>query len=216
MKGSAAEQEPYPAAPLQYDVRLDKPHYTHLKPRMQVQLILNRVHETEDEILMLSGRVDTEPRDQDGLPTMAFTCDEGEDENEYAERAVRTMAHHFFGVTLDRTYLLKLGTLTGATGVYVRNHVFWYVQRTHEVWVREDWFLSGTHVTWERHMVPPQPSHRDREQLMLLWGLVRERQSVTRDWHLRGFGTHRVRSRPVRRQAHHQYSVCVVLRDEEV
>jgi len=93
---------------------LDKPHYTHLK---QVQLILNRVHETEDEILMLSGGVNTEPRDQDGLPTMAFTCDEGEDENEYAEQAVRFMAQHFFGVTLDRTYLLKLGTLARATGV---------------------------------------------------------------------------------------------------
>jgi len=114
-------------------------------------------------------------------------------------------------------YVVKLGTVRGATGVHVRNHVFWYAMRTSEVWVRGEAMSFTANMlalgTWERNMVPPHTTERDREQLLLLWGMVWEMDGVRRDWPMRGFGTRRVQRRPVRRQAHHENCVCVVLRD---
>ena len=177
-----------------YDVRLDKPQYTRRNPRLQVQLILLG---TGNSVCMVngtrSGHVDSSPCHQDGLPTMAFECADRQTEEEAADHWIGVLADCVHGVRANRVYLVKLGTVVGATGVYVRNHVYWHAPERPGSWHEA---LSGHAVQqwahldleWQRPALPPQPCDRDCEQLELLCAFAEEKDCVENMWEDRGLG----------------------------
>ena len=154
--------------------------------------------EEDGELCCVHGRVRVSPRDQDGLPTLAFQLHAGEVEELAAERAALLLMREFFGVVLVPRLLVRLGEVSGATGVYVRTHVFWYAH-----WlplpagmpltlVPEMWD-AGARLTWVTGRVPPGECDGEREELMLMDAFVRELMHVQSFWPERGFGTFRVR-----------------------
>ena len=171
---------------------LDKPQFTRANPRLQVKVILN---EQDDQLCFVCGRVRVSPRDQDGLPTLAFALCDGEVEEVAAERAALLMMSEFFGVELVPRLMVKLGVVSGATGVYVRTHVFWYAHWLPRVpagpplTLLPEMWDAGSQLTWETGRAPPGMCDTDREELVLFHAFARELMGVQLFWPERGFGT---------------------------
>ena len=171
---------------------LDKPQFTRANPRLQVKVILN---EQDDQLCFVCGRVRVSPRDQDGLPTLAFALCDGEVEEVAAERAALLMMSAFFGVELVPRLIVKLGVVSGATGVYVRTHVFWYAHWLPRVpagpplTLLPEMWDAGSQLTWETGRAPPGMCDTDREELVLFHAFARELMGVQLFWPERGFGT---------------------------
>mgnify|MGYP006146805713 CR=1 FL=1 len=167
---------------------LDMPQFTLETPRLQVQLILMT---NKGAVCLVCGCVPGgwSPADQDGLPTLAFTCRADRSEEVEAEHTVYELARDFFAMILLPRFLVRLGTLSGATGVYVRNHVYLYMDYIHTAALILTPVWDPGHIEWKSCALPPRSCDRDAAQLRLLWGFKNELLQVERMWEGRGFGT---------------------------
>ena len=167
---------------------LDKPQFTRVTPRLQVQFLLLT---NNGAVCAVCGCVPGgwSPVDQDGIPTLAFTCKAGECEEVAAERAVCELARDFLAMILLPRFLVRLGTVSGATGVYVRNYVFWYSDYIHPGCVILTPVWDPGHIEWLIDALPPHHCTQHAAQLQLLWGYMMELLQVQRMWEGRGFGT---------------------------
>ena len=90
-----------------------------------------------------------------------------------------------------------LGVVSGATGVYVRTHVFWYAHWLPRVpagpplTLLPEMWDAGSQLTWETGRAPPGMCDTDREELVLFHAFARELKwaSSCSGQSARGFGT---------------------------
>ena len=122
-------------------------------------------------------------------------------------RYLRYGFSEFFGVELVPRLMVKLGVVSGATGVYVRTHVFWYAHWLPRVpagpplTLLPEMWDAGSQLTWETGRAPPGMCDTDREELVLFPAFARELLgvqlflAVAGLWHIDGARPARARAR---------------------
>lgn len=98
------------------------------------------------------------------------------------------MASRLFGIELKPQLLVLLGSLSGMTGVYVRNHVFCYMASAGPLGRVELLPPDSTSAVLTWRTSRPDRMASQFEQLELLWGFETEMERASRMWPMRGFG----------------------------